>query len=110
MLWSTPDKAKQRFGDSIGKVQGDHALIITFIGPVDLSTNSTIEQSEFEGEDINQLRRVQLFEKNGKVFSVIGIKGESCARLGSVFWGPKATNKKKARVVVDFERFDLGPN
>jgi hypothetical protein len=105
MQWSTPDKAKQRFGDSIGRVQGDRALIITFIGPVDLSTNSTIEQSEFEGEDINQLRRVQLFERNGKVFSVIGIKGESCARLGSVFWGPKATNKKKARVVVDFERF-----
>jgi hypothetical protein len=105
MQWSTPDKAKERFGTSIGKVQGDTALIITFNGPVDLSTDSSIEQVEFENEGIDQLRRVQLFERNGKVFSVIGIKGQPCARLGSLNWGPKATKKDKARVVIDFERF-----
>ena len=105
MQWTTPTKAKERFGDAIGRVQGDRAALITFDGPVSISANATIEQYELEDEDIAQIRRAQLFEYKGKVRTVIGIKGDACARLGSIQWGAKST-KDNARVVLDVERFD----
>ena len=87
MLWTTPDEAKEKYGDSIGRVQGDRAIEIIFDGTVAISFNSQIEQDEFEDLGIEQLRRVQLFEKNGKVRTVIGMKGDACARLASLNWG-----------------------
>ena len=105
MKWTTPDAAKEKYGDAIGRVQGDRAVEIVFDGPVKFGANTVIEQSDLEEADIGQLRRVQLFERNGKVRSVIGLKGDSCARLGSVQWTAKS-KKDNARVVLDIERFD----
>jgi hypothetical protein len=105
MRWTTPDAAKERYGDVIGRVQGDRAIEIVFDGPVDISANAVIEQYELENVDIEQLRRVQMFEHAKKVRTLIGIKGDSCARLGSVQWGAKST-QDNARVVLDVERFD----
>lgn len=106
MLWTTPDEAKAKYGDAIGRVQGDRAIEIVFDGPVSMSFNSQIEQAGLEDLDIDQLRRVQLFEVNGKARTVIGMKGDSCARLGSINWGPKKANKDNARVVLNIERFE----
>ena len=105
MKCTTPDAAKEKYGDAIGRVQGDRAVEIVFDGPVKFGANTVIEQSDLEEADIGQLRRVQLFERNGKVRSVIGLKGDSCARLGSVQWTAKS-KKDNARVVLDIERFD----
>ena len=105
MVWTTPDEAKARFGDAIGRVQGDRAVLVTFDGPVTTSANSTIEQNELEADEIDQIRRVQLFEYKGKVRTIIGIKGDACARLGSAQWSPKST-RDNARVVLDVERFE----
>ena len=105
MKWTTPDAAKEKYGDAISRVQGDRAIEIVFDGPVDISANAVIEQDELENVDIDQLRRIQLFEQNGRVRSVIGVKGDSCARLGSVQWGAKSA-KDNARVVLDIERFE----
>jgi hypothetical protein len=104
MRWTTPTAAKDQFGDAIGRVQGDRALLITFDGPVSISANAQIEQAELEDKEIDQIRRVQLFEYKGKVRTIIGLKGDACARLGSVQWGAKST-KDNARVVLDVERF-----
>lgn len=106
MLWTTPNDAKAKYGDKIGRVQGDRAIEIIFDGPVSRSFNSEIEQVEFEDLEIDQLRRAQLFEHNNKWRTVIGIKGDSCARLRSINWGPSKANKDNARVVLDIERFD----
>ncbi len=106
MLWTTPDAAKEKYGDDIGRVQGDRAIEIIFDGPVAMSFNSQIEQAGLEDLGIDQIRRVQLFEKNGKARAVIGMKGEACARLGSINWGEKKANKDNARVVLDVERFE----
>lgn len=106
MLWTTPDEAKAKYGEKIGRVQGDRAIEIIFDGPVSSTFNSQIEQSDFEELDIDQLRRAQLFEHNNKWRTVIGMKGEACARLGSLNWGAKKANKDNARVVLDIERFD----
>ena len=105
MKWTTPDAAKEKYGEAIGRVQGDRAIEIVFDGPVQISANAVIEQEELEDVGIDQLRRIQLFEHKGRVRSVIGIKGDACARLGSVQWGAKST-KDNARVVLDNERFE----
>ncbi len=105
MKWTTPDAAKEKYGDAIGRVMGDNAIEIVFDGPVQISANGLIEQSDFEEVGIEQLRRVQLFESKGRVRTVIGLKGDACARLGSVQWGAKS-KKDNARVVLDVERFD----
>ena len=105
MKWTTPDGAKEKYGDDIGRVQGDRAIEIVFDGPVDITANAEITQSDLEEVEIDQLRRVQLFERNGRVRTVIGLKGDACARLGSVQWGAKS-KKDNARVVLDVERFD----
>ena len=94
----------QRSG-SLALADLESAVEIVFDGPVQISANGVIEQPELEDVDIDQLRRIQLFERNGKVRSVIGIKGDACARLGSVQWGAKS-KKDNARVVLDVERFD----
>ncbi len=105
MKWTTPDAAKEKYGDAIGRVQGDRAIEIVFDGPVAVAANTVIAQEELEDVDIGQLRRIQLFEQNKKVRTVIGMKGDACARLGSVQWGAKST-KDNARVVLDIERFE----
>jgi hypothetical protein len=106
MLWTTPDAAKQKYGEKIGRVQGDRAIEIIFDGPVKSTFNSQVEQTDFEDLEIDQLRRAQLFEHNDKWRTVIGMKGDACARLGSLNWGAKKANKDNARVVLDVERFE----
>ncbi len=106
MLWTTPDEAKAKYGDSIGRVLGDRAVEIIFDGPVSISFNSEIELAELDDMGIEQIRRVQLFEKYGKVRTVIGLKGDSCGRLGSLNWGANKAKKDNAQVVLDLERFD----
>ena len=106
MLWTTPAEAKDKYGDKIGRVQGDNAVEIIFDGPVTISFNSQIEQAELEDIGIDQVRRVQLFEHSGKVRTVIGLKGDSCARLASLNWGAGKFNKDNAQVRLELERFE----
>ncbi len=101
MQWSTPQELQERF--NIPRVGGDRALLITFNGPVSISANQGIERDQFEAEGINQIQKVQMFERNGKVRTVIGLKQDSCARMNAVGWGQKA-NKKGARINLDIER------
>ena len=101
MQWSTPEKLQERFG--IPRVGGDRAILVTFDGPVKISTNQTIERDQFAEEGINQVQKVQMFEHNGKIRTVIGLKQDSCARMNAVGWGQKAS-KKGGRVNLDIER------
>jgi hypothetical protein len=103
MRRATPGEAKERFGDSLDKVQGDTVIIVTFDGPIDITTGYAIEQDVLAAADVEGVRRVQMFEKSGKIHTVIGVKGEPCARLGSTGWGAKS-NQENTRVVLDIER------
>lgn len=106
MLWTTPEEVEAKHGAAVGNVAGDRALEIVIDGPVEFSFDSSIEQSDLEADGIDQLRSVQMFEKNGKVRTVIGMRSDSCARIGSTNWGPKKIDKQNARIVLDVERFD----
>ena len=102
MIWSTPKELQERF--DIPRVGGDRAILVTFSGPVQLDTDQTIERGQFEDEGIDQVRNVRMFERNGKVRTVVGISEDSCARMRANGWGRKATGQKAARVVLDLER------
>lgn len=106
MLWTTPEAVEAKHGALVGDVLGDRALEIVFDGPVRMSFDSSITQSDLEDDGIDQLRSVRLFEKNGKARAVVGMNSDSCARLGSTNWGAKKIDKENARVLLDVERFD----
>ena len=105
MQWSTPKKLQDRF--DIKRVGGDRAILVTFDGPVTLDTNQTIEREQFDADGVDQITRVQLFERNGKVRTVIGLSEDSCARMRSNGWN-KSSSKQAARVVLDLERIYEG--
>ncbi len=102
LQWMTPKAAQQKY--DIGRVQGDRAIVVSFNGPVDITSNRTIEQDDFENENIDQVKRLQLIEDGRKVRTIIGIKGDSCARMKAIGWAKKA-DKKGARIALDIERF-----
>jgi hypothetical protein len=103
MHWTTPQAIQDRFG--IGRVQGDRAILVTFDGPVKIAANSSINTDSLSGAGIDQIKRVQTFTQAGTMYTAIGIKSESCARMRSTGWAKKA-NRDDARVVLDIERFD----
>ena len=106
MLWTTPAQAEAKHGALVGDVSGDRALEIVFDGPIEITFDSGIEQTDLEDDGIDQLRSVRLFEKNDKARTVIGMDSDSCARLGSTNWGVKKIDKENARIVLDVERFE----
>jgi hypothetical protein len=101
MQWSTPQALQDRF--DIGRVQGKRAILVTFNGPVDIASDQRIETGQFEDEGIDQIKRVQMFERNGKVRTAIGIKEDSCARMKANGWAKKKDGET-ARVSLDIER------
>ena len=42
--------------------------------------------------------------EDGKVRTVIGLRGDSCARMSSQNWSRKASSKKNGRVYLDVEK------
>ena len=103
MQWTTPDKAKDKYG--ITRVQGDRAIVVTFNGAVDAAANQTIDTDQLEDEGIIQIKKIQLFEKNGKVRTVMGVRSDSCARMKAAGWNAKS-KAQNMRVTLDLERFD----
>lgn len=103
MEWTTPKEVQQRFG--IERVTGTRAIVVTFDGPVDISTGSVIEDLALEGEGIEQVKKIQMFEdEEGTVRTVIGLRGDSCARMEARNWGGKAKTRN-ARVSLEVEDF-----
>jgi len=101
MEWTTPKEAQEKYG--IPRVLGNRAIVVTFNGPVDITANQTIESYQLEAADIEQVKKIQLFESGGKVRTVIGLRSDSCARMEAKGWGGKA-KPKAARVILDIER------
>ena len=63
-----------------------------------------IDELLLEPEGVTQIRTIDMFEgEDGKVRTVIGIKGDSCVRMSSLDWTKKA-KAQNARVYLDVER------
>jgi hypothetical protein len=103
MEWTTPKEARTNEGATL--VTGSRAIVVTFDGPVDSGAGQQIDQLLLEPEGIEQIRTIDMFEgDDGKVRTVIGIRGDSCARMSSVGWSKKG-KIKNAKVYLDVERF-----
>jgi hypothetical protein len=101
MEWTTPREAKAQ-GATL--VNGDRAIVVTFDGPVDTSVGQEIDQLLLEPEGVTTIRTIDMFEgEDGKVRTVIGIRGEGCVRMSSLGWTRKGT-AKNARIFLDVER------
>ena len=88
MEWTTPKEARTTEGATL--VTGARAIVVTFDGPVDSSVGQQIDQLLLEPEGIEQIRSIDMFEgDDGNVRTVIGIRGDSCARMSSVGWSKK---------------------
>jgi hypothetical protein len=106
MEWSTPKEAQDTYG--IGKVQGNRAIIVTFDGPVSIVADQEIDDTQLQGEGIQQIKRVQLFTgADKKIRTAIGIKGDACARMEARGWGGKA-QPANAKVILDIEDYGSG--
>lgn len=106
MEWMSPSEAKSTYGVP-RRVQGERALVITFDGPVKIDANQTIDQLFLEPAGVTQVRNIQTFDGNeGQVHAVLGLRGESCARLSvnRKAWNKK-TPQRNANVLLDIERF-----
>lgn len=102
MEWTTPKEARATYGATL--VTGERAILVTFDGPVDSTVGQQIDQLQLEPEGIEQIRTIDMFEgEDGKVRTVIGIRGDSCARMSSVGWSKKG-KVKNAKVYLDVER------
>jgi hypothetical protein len=106
MEWMTPSEAKSTYG-APRRVQGDNAIVLTFDGPVGINVNQTLDQLHLEPEGVDQIRSIQSFEGNdGKTHAVIGLRGDSCARMSvkGKAWNKKSP-QKNAQIWLEIERF-----
>jgi hypothetical protein len=103
MEWTTPKEARTAYGSTL--VTGARAIVLTFDGPVEANAGQKADAVFLEPEGLEQIRSIDMFEgSDGKVRTVIGIRGESCARMSSLGWSRKG-KVKNARVYLDVERF-----
>lgn len=103
MEWTTPKEARTTYGATL--VTGARAIVVTFDGPVDSTAGQQVDQLLLEPEGVTQIRSIDMFEgEDGKVRTVIGIRGDSCARMSSLGWSKKG-KVKNAKVYLDVERF-----
>jgi hypothetical protein len=102
MTWLSPGDAKAQQGASL--VNGTRAIVVTFDGPVDITAGQKIDQLSLEPEGVHQIRTIDMYEgEDGDVRTVIGIRGESCARMSATGWRKKGETRI-AKVYLDVEK------
>jgi hypothetical protein len=103
MEWTTPREARSAYGADL--VSGTRAIVLTFDGPVETPVGQQVDELSLEPEGVEQIRTVDMFEgEDGKVRTVVGLRGESCVRMSSTGWTKKA-KVNNGKVYLDVEKF-----
>jgi hypothetical protein len=103
MEWTTPRDARSVYGADL--VSGSRALVVTFDGPIEITVGQQIDGLLLEPEGVEQIRTIDLFlGEDGKVRTVVGLRGDSCVRMSSLGWTKKA-KVNNGRIYLDVERF-----
>jgi hypothetical protein len=103
MEWTTPREARAAYGADL--VSGTRAIVLTFDGPVETPVGQQVDELSLEPEGVEQIRTVDMFEDaEGNVRTVVGLRGESCARMSSLGWTKKA-KVNNGKVYLDIEKF-----
>lgn len=101
--WVAPKDARSQYGASL--VNGQRAIVLTFDGPVDITAGQKLDQLLLEPENVLQIRTIDMYEgEDGKVRTVIGLRGDSCVRMSSTGWKEKGKTNA-AKVYLDVEKF-----
>jgi hypothetical protein len=101
MEWTTPREARSTYGADL--VSGSRAVVVTFDGPVEIPVGQQIDEVLLEPEGVDQIRTIDMFVgEDGKVRTVVGIRGDSCLRMSSLGWTKKA-KVNNGRVYLDVE-------
>lgn len=104
MEWMEPRDVQATW--NTGRIPGDRALVVTFDGPVKFNRGQTIDQLFLEPQGIEQIRKVQMFQgDDGKVRTVVAIRGDACAAMEANGWNRKSKNKS-SRIHLRVERFE----
>jgi hypothetical protein len=102
LAWITPDAARREHGADL--VSGQRAILVTFDGPISATVGQQIDDLSMEPEGVVQIRTVDMYTgEDGKVRTVIGLRGDSCARMSSQNWG-RRSDKRNGRVYLDLEK------
>ena len=105
MEWMSPGDAKSTYG-APARVQGNRAIVVTFDGPMDIDNNQAIDSLLLEGQNVEQLRNIQMFDgSDGKVHAVIGMRSDACARMDTRGF-KKKDKSKNGRIYLQVERFE----
>jgi hypothetical protein len=103
MEWTTPREARAAYGADL--VSGSRAIVLTFDGPIETPVGQQVDELSLEPEGVEQIRTVDMFEgEDGNVRTVVGLRGESCARMSSLGWTKKA-KVNNGKVYLDIEKF-----
>jgi hypothetical protein len=103
MQWTTPEAARRDHGADL--VSGQRAIVVTLDGPVSATVGQQVDDLSLEPEGVVQLRTVDMFTgEDDKVRTVIGLRGESCARMSAQNWSRKSTGKRNAAIYLDVEK------
>jgi hypothetical protein len=100
--WTTPRDARATYGADL--VSGTRAIVLTFDGPIETPVGQQVDELSLEPEGVEQIRTVDMFEDaDGNVRTVVGLRGESCARMSSLGWTKKA-KVNNGKVYLDVEK------
>lgn len=103
MEWTTPKEVRAAYG--IDRIPGSRAILVTFNGDAKITADQTIGDLLLENENVEQIRHIRSFKADGKVRTVIGLRGDSCARMKAKGWN-KGSSTRNAQMFLDLERFD----
>jgi len=102
MEWMETKQARDQFG--LARLPGGRAIVITFDGPVRLTVDQVADARSLEPEGVQGVRSVQMFRgKDGKVRTVIGVRGEGCARMKAPLW-KKKSKTERSKIFLEIEK------
>jgi hypothetical protein len=103
LQWTTPEDARREHGADL--VSGQRALVVTFDGPVSATVGQQVDDLSLEPEGVVQVRTVDMFTgEDDKVRTVVGLRGESCARMSAQNWSRKSAGKRNGAVYLDIQK------
>jgi hypothetical protein len=102
MAWMTPEDARRDLGADL--VGGQRAIVVTFDGELSATAGQEVDDLSMEPEGVEQVRTVDMFTgEDGKVYTVIGLRGDNCARMSAQNWS-RRSDKRSGRVYLDVQK------
>ncbi|MFV2062317.1 MAG: hypothetical protein ACC726_02245 [Chloroflexota bacterium] len=102
MEWMDIKEARQQF--NLTRLPGQRAIVITFDGPAKNIADQIADARSLELDGAQAVRTVQMFVgEDGKVRTVIGVRGDGCAKMTAPLWKKKGKTER-AKIFLSIEK------